>query len=135
MPDSLVSQVNIANPTTSPSTTTLYTVIVTAANGCVNMDSTLITVIPQINISSGFTPNGDGANDAWVIDFIEQFPNCTVEIFNRWGESLFQSTGYATPWDGKYSGGDVPVGTYYYAIELHDERFPDPYTGPLTVIR
>jgi gliding motility-associated-like protein len=58
-----------------------------------------------------------------------------VEVYNRWGELLFTSTGYAVPWDGRYNGGLVPVGTYYYAIELNDERFPEPYTGPLTVIR
>ena len=58
-----------------------------------------------------------------------------MEIYNRWGEQLFRSVGYHVPWDGKYGGGLVPVGTYYYAIELNDERFPEPYTGPLTVIR
>ena len=82
-----------------------------------------------------FSPNNDGSNDTWQIDFIDQFPNCTVEIYNRWGELLFESVGYQEPWDGTYSGGVVPTGTYYYAIELNDERFPEPYTGPLTVIR
>ena len=95
----------------------------------------LVTVVPEIVIPSGFTPNGDGSNEVWQIDFIDQFPDCTVEVYNRWGEQLFRSVGYRTPWDGTYSGGPVPVGTYYYAIELNDERFPEPYTGPLTVIR
>jgi gliding motility-associated-like protein len=58
-----------------------------------------------------------------------------VEIYNRWGELLFRSVGYDRPWDGRYRDGPVPVGTYYYVIELNDERFPEPYTGPLTVIR
>jgi hypothetical protein len=43
--------------------------------------------------------------------------------------------GYRTPWDGRYSGGPVPVGTYYYIIKLNDPEYPDAYTGPLTVIR
>ena len=54
---------------------------------------------------------------------------------NRWGEMLFESVGYGTPWDGRYNGGYVPVGTYYYVIKLNDPLFPDAYTGPLTVIR
>ena len=51
------------------------------------------------------------------------------------GDQLFRSVGYKQPWDGKYRDGYVPVGTYYYVIELNDERFSEPYTGPLTVIR
>ena len=51
------------------------------------------------------------------------------------GGLLFTGDGYPVPWDSTYNGGLVPVGTYYYAIELNDPRFPEPYTGPLTVIR
>ncbi|MBL0044216.1 MAG: gliding motility-associated C-terminal domain-containing protein [Flavobacteriales bacterium] len=133
-PDSLVSNATAPNPTTSPDVTTQYIITVTA-NGCSNTDTVLITVVPEIVIPSGFTPTGDGANDTWQIDNIDQFIACTVEVYNRWGELLFSSTGYKDPWDGTYNGAPVPVGTYYYAIELNDERFPDPYTGPLTVIR
>ena len=115
--------------------TTWFVVTVTAPNGCVGVDSVLITVIPEVDITSGFTPNGDGWNDVWLIDFIDQFPNAEVEIYNRWGELLFQSVGYKVPWDGRYSGGLVPVGTYYYVVKLNDPEFPEPYTGPLTVIR
>ena len=134
-PDSLVSDGSLANPVSSPSVTTWFTLSVTTPSGCTSIDSTLVTVVPEIVIPSGFTPNGDGSNDAWQIDFIDRFPDCTVEVYNRWGEQLFRSVGYQVPWDGRYSGGLVPVGTYYFAIELNDERFPEPYTGPLTVIR
>ncbi len=134
-PDSLVSQADLPNPLTSPPATTWFTLVVTTPSGCSNVDSVLITVVPEIKIPTGFTPNGDGSNDAWQIDFIDQFPDCTVEVYNRWGSLLFHSVGYKQPWDGSYQGGQVPVGTYYYAIELNDERFPEPYTGPLTVIR
>ena len=95
----------------------------------------LVTVVPTVVIPTGFTPNSDGRNDAWVIDFIDLFPNCEVEVYNRWGDQLFRSVGYKQPWDGKYRDGYVPVGTYYYVIDLKDERFPEAYTGPLTVIR
>ena len=134
-PDSLVNDPALANPTTSPEATTWYVLTVTSLNGCVDTDSVLVTVVPDIVIPSGFTPTGDGANDVWQIDHIDLFTECTVEIYNRWGELLFSSKGYTVPWDGTYNGEPVPVGTYYYAIELNDERFPEPYTGPLTVIR
>ncbi|MCC6939260.1 MAG: gliding motility-associated C-terminal domain-containing protein [Flavobacteriales bacterium] len=134
-PDSLVSNATVAAPTSAPAITTWFTVTVTSSNGCVSLDSVLVTVIPEVVIPTGFTPNGDGWNDTWVIDFIDLFPECEVEIYNRWGEMLFRSVGYQRPWEGKYNGGFVPVGTYYYVIKLNDPRFPDAYTGPLTVIR
>lgn len=134
-PDSLVNDAAAANPIAEPTLTTWFTLTVVAPNGCVDTDSVLVTVVPTIVIPNGFTPNGDGRNDAWQIDFIELFPECRVEVYNRWGELLFQSVGYTQLWDGRYKDGLVPVGTYYYVIELNDERFPDPYTGPLTIIR
>ena len=134
-PDSVLSNATVPNPIADPSVTTWFTLIVAAPNGCVDTDSALVTVVPTVVIPNGFTPNGDGRNDTWQIDFIELFPQCEVEIYNRWGDLLSRSVGYNQPWDGRYRDGLVPVGTYYYVIELHDERFPEPYTGPLTVIR
>ncbi len=134
-PDSLLNDGVVANPIADPMQTTWFTVTVVAPDGCISTDSALVTVVPDVVIPSGFTPNGDGWNDTWIIDFIELFPDCEVEIYNRWGEMLFQSVGYRQPWDGRYSGGLVPVGTYYYVVKLNDPEFPEPLTGPLTVIR
>lgn len=134
-PDSLLNAANVPNPVADPTLTTWFTLTVVAPNGCVDVDSVLITVVPTVVIPNGFTPNADGRNDVWQIDFIDLFPDCVVEVYNRWGEMLFRSVGYNQPWDGRYRDGLVPVGTYYYVIELNDERFPEPYTGPLTIIR
>ncbi|MBL8009895.1 MAG: gliding motility-associated C-terminal domain-containing protein [Flavobacteriales bacterium] len=134
-PDSLVDDPTAANPLSTPPGTTWFVLTVTTPDGCSAVDSVLVTVVPEVVIPSGFTPNGDGWNDAWQIDLIDMFPECEVEVYSRWGELLFQSVGYTEPWDGRYNGGLVPVGTYYYAIRLNHPDFPEPYTGPLTVIR
>lgn len=134
-PDSLLNDPTLANPVATLDASTWFVLTVVSPNGCTDVDSVLISVVPDIEITSGFTPNGDGWNDTWQIDLIDLFPECEVEIYNRWGELLFRSVGYGTPWDGRYNGGFVPVGTYYYVIELNDPKFPEPYTGPLTVIR
>ncbi|MCW3083283.1 MAG: hypothetical protein JWP12_649 [Bacteroidetes bacterium] len=123
------------NPIATPVTTTLYTVTITSAQGCIASDSVLVTVLPTIKIPDGISPNNDGDNDEWLIDGIEMFPNCTVEVYNRWGELLFQSPGYKEHWKGVYKGKDLPVGTYYYIIDLGDPLFPDAYTGPITILR
>jgi gliding motility-associated-like protein len=101
------------------------------------MDSLIITVIPRIVVPTGFTPNGDGMNDDWEIDMIHLYPNCEIEVYNRWGEQLFYSLGYPASerFDGTYKGKDLPIGTYYYIINLHDEIFTEPITGPLTIMR
>jgi len=127
----------LSNPNGFLMETQLFTVFVTDANGCVGLDTVLVEVLPEVQITSGFTPNGDGVNDRWIIDNMELFPNNVVHIFNRWGTSIYKAKSYnmANAWDGTYEGDPVPVGTYYYAIELNDPRFPDPITGPITINR
>ncbi|MCX6294528.1 MAG: gliding motility-associated C-terminal domain-containing protein [Bacteroidetes bacterium] len=124
-----------SNPVASPITTTTYTVSITSLQGCVASDSVVVTVRPGIVFPDGISPNGDGANDEWIIDGIEMFPDCQVEVYNRWGELLFQSAGYKEHWKGTYKGKPLPVGTYYYIIDLKDPLYPDAYTGPITIMR
>ncbi len=123
------------NPVAGPAGTTSYIVTVTDSAGCTASDTMILDVVPSIWFPDGFTPNGDAVNDTWVIDYIFLFPECEVEVYNRWGELLFRSVGYNTPWDGRYDNKDLPVGTYYYIIKLNDPMFPDVFTGPLTIMR
>ncbi len=131
--DSLVNN-TIPNPTDTVYETTTYYVTAVSAAGCIGTDSVTITVIPKIKFPDGITPNGDGKNDTWVIDFINEYPNAVVEIYNRWGELLFRSENYQNDWDGTYQGKPLPVGTYYYVIELNEEGL-EPFTGPITIMR
>jgi gliding motility-associated-like protein len=124
-----------ANPTANPLVTTTYTVTVTTAQGCASSDMMILSVASSITFANGISPNGDGMNEEWIIDKIELFPNCMVEIYNRWGELLFQSKGYTQKWNGTYKGEQLPVGTYYYIINLNNPLFPDAYTGPITILR
>ncbi|MFT6997996.1 MAG: gliding motility-associated-like protein [Cryomorphaceae bacterium] len=114
-----------------------FVVTVTDVNGCQSTDTVFVEVLPDLDITSGFTPNGDGVNDSWIIDNIELFPSMVVHVFNRWGVEVFESQGYNAniAWDGTYEGSFLPSGTYYFTIELNDARFPDPITGPLTLHR
>lgn len=126
---------NSPNPTASNTVTMIYTVTVTDVNGCLGSDTVTVFIYPEVKIPSGFSPNADGKNDVWQIDNIFQFPDNVVEVYNRWGELLFMSKGYAVPFDGKYNGKNLPVGTYYYIIDLHHPSAPKAYTGPLTIFR
>ncbi len=126
---------SIPNPTASNTVNTTYTVTVTDMNGCMASDTMQVLLYPEIIIPNGFSPNGDSKNDKWQIDNIEQFPDNTVEVYNRWGEQLFYSKGYAVPFNGQYKGKDLPVGTYYYIINLNHPAYLKAYTGPLTIFR
>lgn len=74
----------------------------------------------KLLIFNGFSPNGDQANDYWHILGIEAYPNNTVQVFNRWGNLVFEQRGYtnALAWDGTWNGKALPDGTYYYLIDL-----------------
>ncbi|MCB0802539.1 MAG: gliding motility-associated C-terminal domain-containing protein, partial [Flavobacteriales bacterium] len=125
----------IAEPFAAPKKTLLYTLTVTDTTGCSFVDSILVDYTPEIKIPSGITPNGDGVNDKWEIDFLEEFPNAKVMIYNRWGALVFeQSNGYKVAWDGTYEGKALPIGTYYYVIDLNSKRF-EPFTGPITIVK
>ncbi len=128
-----LDQDNVLNPVATPHVTTTYTLTVTSADSCSNADQITITVLKAPVIPNTFTPNNDGINDTWNIKYLDSYPNVTVEVFNRYGERLFYTIGYSVPWDGRYKGADLPVGTYYYIINPGNGR--SKIAGPITIIR
>lgn len=131
-----ISSVEDENPTVNPLETIVYYVSATDADGCFGLDSVTVTVEEVVDPVGGFSPNGDGVNDGFVIDRIEDYPNAVVQIFNRWGNLIFESqAGYPTPWNGTYKGKSLPVGTYYYVIDLNDPEISRLITGPVTILK
>jgi gliding motility-associated-like protein len=93
-----------------------------------------ITVgISGLNIPNTITPNGDGVNDYWVIPGMDNYPNALVQIFTRYGQQVFEARGYAHPFDGTSNGQPLPVGVYYYIINLNSNC--NLLTGNLTILR
>jgi gliding motility-associated-like protein len=79
-----------------------------------------------IDISNGFSPNGDTINDVWFIDNIWLYPNATIKVFNRWGNKVFTTTGYNNDWNGESTeggSGKLPTGSYYYIVTLNQPSF------------
>ncbi|MFC4721568.1 gliding motility-associated C-terminal domain-containing protein [Geojedonia litorea] len=98
---------------------------------------------PQNNVSSAvvepicltvyneFSPNGDGVNDTFIIDCIENYPSNKLEVYNRWGNLVFEQANYQNNWDGTSNGratisgsNQLPVGTYYYVLDIGDGSEP-----------
>lgn len=133
------SNSTLQNPTTVYFENDDYTVTLYATGplGCVDSISKIIKIITVTDsieqlIPNAISPNGDGKNDVWKLDFVNLInPEAEIVIVNRWGQTVFQSTGYSTPWDGTFGGDLVPEGNYYYIIKLSEEEI---YNGVLLVL-
>ncbi|MDN5212789.1 leucine-rich repeat protein [Fulvivirgaceae bacterium BMA12] len=80
-------------------------------------------------IPTAFTPNGDGANDRWIIDHLSE--NASVRIYDRHGTIIFSSDdGYTRPWDGTSGGHSLPAGSYLYLIQNGRHK----YRGSVTIL-
>ena len=92
----------------------------------VNNVSRTITFPKDLFIPDGFSPNGDEINDLFVIRGILNYPGNTFRIYNRWGNKVFEAKPYQNTWNGKSAfgirvgGDDLPVGTYFYILNLGD---------------
>tara|TARA_B100001173_G_scaffold89235_1_gene76717 strand:- start:1309 stop:4380 length:3072 start_codon:yes stop_codon:yes gene_type:complete len=81
-----------------------------------------------------FTPNNDQVNDTWNLEQAFLYSNTEITIWGRYGNKVYESTGYDDAWDGKNeSGNDVPDGVYFYHIELGNGY--DPIQGTVTILR
>ena len=135
-PSGSLSNAFVSNPLASPSETTDYIVQVEDLNSCVNYDTLTVTVIDDYKITPNniITPDDNGINDNWVIENIESYGNCTVFIFDRWGNEVYTKKGYDNSWDGKNSNGDIlPDGTYYYIVKFDDSDVV--YKGAISLLR
>jgi gliding motility-associated-like protein len=96
--------------------------------GCTATDTLRVHVKAPLSdenclvVHNVLTPNGDGINDKWIIDCIEQYEGNKVEIFNRWGSRVRIYTNYDNAlqaWDGTdESDKPLPDGVYYYVITV-----------------
>ncbi|MBW7867428.1 MAG: gliding motility-associated C-terminal domain-containing protein [Brumimicrobium sp.] len=136
-PNYEISDPNTITPIVSPSTTTTY--FLTADNGiCSITDEVTVFVESGLEIPNTFSPNGDGINETWEILGIEQYPDCSIQVYTRWGQLVFQTTGYTVEkrWDGtSKSGNKLASGAYFYVINLRDKQFDKPLKGTVTIVR
>ena len=102
-------------------------------------DPTVVETL-GLDIMTVFTPNGDGKNDTWEVLGIQNFMNNTVKVYNRWGNLVYEKDHYTGNWDGTSNGrwtidaqGKLPVGTYFYVIDLGNGH--KPFTGYLYLNR
>jgi gliding motility-associated-like protein len=134
---------------TSPAQTTatastlyfgLYKVQITDANGCAIKDSVYISEGPCCDVAfipNAFSPNGDGNNDEFRILTSAGVELQQLEIFNRWGQSVWKSNDVHRAWNGYIGGQEAPLDTYYYVLRYKCNRDNETYTkkGDVILVR
>ena len=103
-------------------------------NGCdsiLTLELSIITCAGDFEISNLLTPNGDGQNDTWQIEDANLIMGCSVKIYNRWGQPIYETTDYHNEWDGTKDGDALPDGVYFYSIKCQDKD----YSGSINLLR
>lgn len=134
-PTESLSNSSISTPIASPLETTNYVLTVTNTDGCTATDTVVVTVENDhfLIIHNLLTPNGDGFNDFWIIENIENYSNNEVSIFNRQGQLVYTKQAYDNSWEGTFNGKNLPDGAYYYVISFDDTD--KIFKGAVNIIR
>lgn len=111
----------------------VYNVVVSDGSDCVASVAgiTVMDDLQCVEVANSFTPNGDGMNDTWNLDFTS-YSAISLQIFSKWGKIVYESKDAIIQWDGMYNGSALPAGTYYYILTLDTTVDQN---GPITIVR
>jgi gliding motility-associated-like protein len=122
------------NPTYSFSTPGTYfvTLLVENEHGCAGtvVHGPYIVTMPELFIPNVFSPNGDGFNDVFLVQYSGN-QRFKLSVFDRWGVQLHSTNNKMAGWDGKNQDSEVVEGVYYYEVKVGDRD----YTGNITLVR
>jgi gliding motility-associated-like protein len=138
-PSETLSDASINNPVASPLVTTSYTVSGQDENGCTGNATVVVEVkgepiVNKLKPFNFFSPNGDGPNEVWTIDKIQDYPQCNVIVYDQKGIKVFEAKPYNNDWDGTFHGKKLPDGVYYYIIRCDGEENKT-RNGSITLLR
>ncbi|MCG8796618.1 gliding motility-associated C-terminal domain-containing protein [Tenacibaculum finnmarkense] len=109
------------------SNTYIYTI--TSTSPCTKNKTATIRIKRNQEVANGFSPNGDGVNDTWIVlpDVANKYPKNIMRIYNRHGNLVYKALTYNNDWDGTSNGkitinkeSKLPVGSYVYILELNN---------------
>jgi gliding motility-associated-like protein len=115
-----------------------YLITAQSPNGCKKTEEFTLTVCPDIVvIPNAFTPDGDGENETFGMSVLAGIVKAeSFEVYNRWGELIFQSNDPNPRWDGTINGQPAPTDTYIYILQYrHGDGRLDPKQGAILLLR
>jgi len=135
-PSNGLSCSSCSDPVASPLVTTIYTLTVSSDSGCSAQQIISIDVLcGTVFVPDAFSPNGDGQNDYLYVrcDCIKAMQ---FDVFDRWGNKVFETTNQNIPWDGRYRGEPMNTGTYeYYLTATMYDGTTQTKKGNVTLVR
>jgi gliding motility-associated-like protein len=140
-PADYLSCTDCPNPVCTPLSSTSYTVTVKNQYGCAVSDTVVVKLLcseSKVRIPNGFTPNGDGKNDEFMITGVAIIKHLT--IFNRWGQKVYDRSNFIAGdrslcWKGTFNGYPAEAGTYVYFVEMDCPEGTFSRKGTMTLIR
>lgn len=114
----------------------IYILTLTDEHNCQHIEPLVVQVACEaLEFYDVITPNGDGQNENWVVEGLQNFPQNELVIFDRWGRQIFEKKAYTNDWSGTgKDGSPLPFGTYYFILKLNDAGGAK-YTGAISVVR
>jgi gliding motility-associated-like protein len=120
-----------------------YTLTVTSKEGCIATEKFFLYADPntpptppsELKIANVFSPNNDQINDTYYLPFQTQLTDFKAEIFNRWGERIFETTDALFKWDGRYQGEIVSEGKYLLKVYYRENEKEVKWVQPIMVIK
>lgn len=96
--------------------------MITGNGTCFDTSTAVLHLSYDFFIPNAFTPNNDGEFDTWEIENLEKYSPVQVEIYNRWGNLVYDNNNYDNSWDGVNNNGEkLPFGTYFYIVDFKVE--------------
>lgn len=109
----------VVMPQVSPPAAMLYTLTAESMLGCGKVqDEVMVKVYRDIYVPNGFSPNADGKNDVFKITAADGYRLLKFQVFNRWGQVVYEGRDLSTGWNGKWKGLPQPADTYVYYLKI-----------------
>lgn len=111
-----------------------FTYLIRTAAGFDTVTVSVEILCESLTILNGFSPSGDGEVDTFTILGIQNFPNNSLIVFNKWGEEVYAKKGYSNEWKGETSDGDslASEDSLYYYVFNNGEG--DSYSGYVQIM-
>lgn len=136
LPDRWLDNDSIAHPTARPQAPISYLVIGNNEFGCLDSAEVRISINESLFVPNAFSPNGDDINDVFRIENIGYQPVELFQVFNRWGNIVYETKDATKGWDGYSKGIAAEIGSYFYLIKLSErEGEPLVFKGEVLLIR
>lgn len=118
-PSDYISDHSVLSPNVFPPSDRQYTLTAESMVGCGRTEAVVtVKVYNDIFIPNAFSPNNDGKNDQFRVTAADGYQVLKFQVFNRWGQLIYQSTNFSKGWDGRFKGQPQPQDTYVYFLQI-----------------